>query len=231
MFNGFNGIIGKEDLVDNPTARVPVCLCLDVSYSMEGLPINELNKGVSLFYEAIKEDEVAAYSAEICIVTFGGFGAQCVSEFSSLQSNPYPPILSAAGGTPMGEAVNMGLDKLEERKQLYKDVGLDYFQPWLILMTDGAPNGLQSEFDRAVQRTVEMVENKKLTIFPIAIGPQANMNTLSLFSPERTPLKLQGLKFSEFFAWLSQSVAKTSQSIPGEKIKLDLEGIKGWAEL
>ena len=29
----------------------------------------------------------------------------------------------------------------------------------------------------------------------------------------------------------SKSVSKTSQSMPGESIKLDVEGIKGWAEL
>lgn len=47
----------------------------------------------------------------------------------------------------------------------------------------------------------------------------------------RSPLKLKGLKFREFFEWLSQSVSTTSQSIAGESISLDFEGIKGWAEL
>ena len=51
----------QEDLVQNPTARVPVCLCLDVSGSMSGAPINELNKGVAQFYEAIQNDDVAFY--------------------------------------------------------------------------------------------------------------------------------------------------------------------------
>ena len=57
------------------------------------------------------------------------------------------------------------------------------------------------------------------------------MNILSQFSPKRSPLRLQGLKFKEFFQWLSKSVSKTSQSIPGESIKLDLEDIKGWGTL
>ena len=226
-----NLLVRIEDLVNNPTARVPVCLCLDTSGSMDGQPINELNEGVRLFYEAIKEDETALYSAEISIITFGGNNAECIADFASLELQPNAPELSASGMTPMGEAVNMALDLLERRKDEYKDRGVDYYQPWLVLMTDGEPNGDKSELSRAINRTVELVNQKKLTVFPIGIGAYADMNVLGQFSPKRPPLKLQGLKFREFFAWLSKSVSKTSQSTPGESVKLDVEGIKGWGEL
>lgn len=226
-----NLLLRMEDLVNNPTARVPVCLCLDVSGSMNGSPISELNQGVQLFYDAIKEDEVAMYSAEVCIVTFGGNDAKCIEDFASLELQPTPPRLTAGGMTPMGEAVNMALDLLEQRKKEYKDKGVDYYQPWLVLMTDGEPNGNFRELERSIQRTVELVNSKKMTVFPIGIGAKADMSTLAKYSPARPPLKLQGLKFKEFFAWLSKSVSKTSQSTPGESVKLDLEGIKGWGEL
>lgn len=226
-----NLLLREEDLVNNPTARVPVCLCLDVSSSMEGNPIDELNKGVQLFYDAIKEDEVAMYSAEVCIVTFGGHDAECIEDFASLELQPTPPMLKANGMTPMGEAVNMALDLLEQRKNEYKEKGVDYYQPWLVIMTDGAPNGDSYKLNKAIKRTVELVNERKLTVFPIGIGRGADMNILREFSPNRSPLKLQGLKFREFFSWLSKSVSKTSQSMPGENVKLDIEEIKGWGEI
>lgn len=225
-----NLLVRLEDLVNNPTARVPVCLCLDTSGSMGGKPIDELNKGVRLFYDAIRKDETALYSAEVSIVTFGG-NAQCIVDFASLEVQPNAPILSANGMTPMGEAVNMGLDLLERRKDEYKDRGVDYHQPWLVLMTDGAPNGNSEKLSRAINRTVKLVNQKKLTVFPIGIGPEADMGVLAQFSPKRPPLKLQGLKFRKFFAWLSKSVSKTSQSTPGESVKFDVDGIKGWGKL
>ncbi len=224
-------ILRLEDLVNNPTARVPVCLCLDLSGSMSGAPIEELNKGVAEFYKAIQDDETALYSAEIAIVTFGGSNAKKEQDFASLEISPKPPKLNAFGMTPMGEAVNMALDMLEARKNEYKSKGVDYYQPWLVLMTDGAPNGSRDELRRAVERVVKMVEEKKLTVFPIGIGDRADMRALQLFSPKRSPLKLKGLNFSEFFEWLSQSVARTSQSTPGDVVSLDVEGIKGWGEL
>lgn len=225
--NNFD-LLKENDLVDNPTARVPVCLCLDVSGSMVGQPIEELNRGVRLFYDAIREDETALYSAEVCIVTFGG-KVQCITDFSRLEFQPEAPTLTVSGYTPMGEAVNMALDLLETRKKKYQDCGDDYFQPWLVLMTDGEPNGDTDELNRAIARTSDMVNRGKLIVMPIGIGEKADMAALKKFSPKNNPAKLQGLKFKEFFAWLSKSVSKTSQSTPGERISLD--PITGWGTL
>ena len=222
-------LVRMEDMVNNPTARVPVCLCLDVSGSMSGEKISELNQGINLFYNAIKDDEVALYSAEISIVTFGTT-VSCVRDFSSLELQPNAPHLVAWGPTPMGEAINLAIDLLEKRKNEYKEKGVDYYQPWLVLMTDGEPTD-NDNIPEAVSKVVNLVNNKKLTVFPIGIGRDANMTTLASFSPNRAPLRLQGLKFKEFFAWLSQSVSRVSQSTPGETIKLDVEGIKGWGEI
>ncbi len=219
-------VIRQQDLVENPTARVPVCLVLDASGSMSGEPIKELNDGVRLFFDSIMEDEIARYSAEICIVTFST-QAKVELDFASIERQVIPNI-KANGTTPMGKAVEISLDMLEQRKQEYSEVGVDYYQPWMVLMTDGKPT---DNINKAVERTVKLIKNNKLTIFPIGIGDHADMDILARFSPKRTPLKLKGLNFHDFFEWLSQSVSKVSQSTPGEVIELDVDGIKGWGEL
>lgn len=251
-----NLLLRLEDLVSNPTPRVPICLCLDTSGSMgtatgdytptgetifeDGKEWNlvrggtsrltELQKGIDLFYKAIREDEIAVYSAEICIIEFNS-KASCLVDFANIERQEDIPKLKATGDTAMGEGINLALDLLEKRKSEYQDKGVDYYQPWLVVMTDGEANGSNMELERAIKRTVEAVNNKKLTIFPIGIGSEAGMGTLQRLSPKRSPLKLQGLKFAEFFSWLSKSVSKTSESTPGENIQLDVEGIKGWGEL
>lgn len=219
-------ILREQELVDNPTPRVPVCLVLDCSYSMSGKPINELNEGVGMFFNAIKNDEVAKHSAEISIITFGN-RAEMLLDFASIDSQEVPQ-LSANGSTPMGEAVTLAIDKLQRRKNEYSNAGVDYYQPWVVLMTDGKPT---DDIQQAAKKTVNLIENKKLTIFPIGIGKNADMIALEEFSPKRKPLRLKGLNFSDFFEWLSMSVSRVSQSIPGEKVKLDTEKINDWAEI
>jgi uncharacterized protein YegL len=226
MTNSTSLTLRENDLIDNPVARVAVSLVLDCSSSMSGEPIKELNKGVEQFFNEVKNNVYAKDSVEVCVVTFGNT-ADCLLDFDNIERQT-PPSLTAFGNTPMDDAVNIALDKLNKRKKEYKDNGVSYYQPWMVLMTDGQPT---QDISGSSSRTKEMINNKKLTIFPIGIGHGADMNELARFSPDRDPLRLNGLKFESFFEWLSQSVERVSQSIPGDKIDLDLKGIKGWAEL
>lgn len=213
-----------QELTENPSARVPVCLCLDVSGSMEGEPIRELNEGVRQFFSEVRTDKLAKHSADICIVTFGNAVRKSV-DFRAVDQQTVPQLV-ASGATPMGEAVNLALDTLEFRKREYQTVGVDYYQPWLVLMTDGQPT---DDIAEAARRTGELVNHRKLTVFPIGIGPHADLAQLAKFSPGRSPVRLKGLAFVEFFAWLSKSMVRTSATSVGDKV--ELPPMTGWASL
>ncbi|SHI98977.1 Uncharacterized conserved protein YegL, contains vWA domain of TerY type [Clostridium cavendishii DSM 21758] len=215
----------EQDLYDNPTPRVPVCLVLDTSGSMMGEPIDELNKGVALFFKSIKDDPIAKYAAEISIINFGGAIANKVLDFTTVEKQKVP-TLEAHGLTPMGSAITMALDILERRKEEYSEAGVEYFQPWLVIMTDGIPT---DSIEEVIQRTVKLVNNRKLTVFPIGIGDEADMDILSKFSPGNAPAKLKDLDFTALFEWLSQSVIDTSKSMAGESI--NLKDPSTWMEL
>jgi uncharacterized protein YegL len=219
-------ILRQEELVQNPSARLPVCLVLDTSGSMAGESIAELQKGVETFFEAIRSDEVAKYSAEICVVTFGD-SAKKVVDFAAIERQELPTVC-AAGQTPMGAGVTLALDLLEARKTEYRNAGVDYFQPWMVLMTDGDPT---DDISAAARRIESLVAEKKLAIFAIGIGPSANMVELARLSHGRPPLHLKGLNFPQFFVWLSRSVSRVSQSIPGEIVPLDKAGIDAWGQV
>ena len=114
----------------------------------------------------------------------------------------------------MGSAVCEALHILENRKQEYKSAGVDYYQPWLILMTDGIPTDDVSE---AVSRIADLVGRRQLSVFAIGIGGDADMDTLRLLSPKRTPLRLRGLEFRKFFEWLSASVQRVFGQYSGPR--------------
>lgn len=211
-------LLNEHDLVENPTTRLPVVLCLDTSSSMSGQPITELNRGVELFFEAIKQDEIARYSVEIAIVTFDS-DVECKLDFASIDRQEVPYVY-ASGATSMGEGVIRSLQMLQSRKEEYSSVGVDYYQPWLVLMSDGYPTDDVSE---AIEQVERLKSERKLTLFPVAIGENADLGTLKNFSTlgNSMVLKVKSAEyFREFFEWLSQSVSIASQSIPGERSAL-----------
>lgn len=219
--------IRLEELVTNPTPRTPVCLCLDVSASMAGKPIEELARGAAQFIEELQGDVIAAASAEVCVVTFGT-SVNVVLDFSSLGSINSRIPLVASGPTPMGEAMNKALDLLEARKREYQNTGVDYHQPWIVLMSDGAPTDV---IDAAAERTAKLIAQRKLSAFAIGIGANAQEAALARFSPpDLKPFKLAGVRFAEFFVWLSRSIQRVSASAPGTELPLDVKGVENWAD-
>ena len=162
-----------SELANNPNTRIPICIALDVSGSMDGKKIDELNRGVNIFLKTIFEDEITRYSADIAILTFGGT-VEKVLDFGAVEDIKLPKFL-ARGGTPMGEAVLEALDMLEDRKKQYQKNAVTYWQPWLVLMTDGAAtdgeHAIPNKVAMAAEKTCDLVKNKKLTLFSIIIEP------------------------------------------------------------
>jgi hypothetical protein len=62
---------GTTEFADNPEPRCPCLLLLDVSGSMKGQPITELNAGLTTFKDELAADALAMKRVEVGIVTFG----------------------------------------------------------------------------------------------------------------------------------------------------------------
>ena len=146
-----------------------------------------------IFHE-ILNDEIAKYSAEVAIVTFGG-KVEMPLDFASVSSQEIP-VLKAKGLTPMGEAVEKAVQLLDLRKDEYRHAGVDYFQPWLILMTDGTPTDSIRKASICINKRTG---DKKLAVFAIGVGNDVNMEELGKLCGDRPPLKTKGFRFQRIF--------------------------------
>jgi uncharacterized protein YegL len=189
---------------DNPETRCPLALLLDISGSMEGKPIEALNEGLVKLTKFLAEDPIVRNRVELAVITFGGkvinrTGFQRVEDFK-------PVAYEADGGTPMGEAILTGLKLIEDRKEMYKAQGTEYFRPVMLAITDGKPTD-EGKFAEAVNALREAETKQKVDFYAVGVLG-ADMSLLKNMQTVNPPIYLKGVEFTTMFRNLGHSFSQ-----------------------
>ena len=214
MSNGYVQDIMPENQGERHVACV---LCVDVSGSMSGDPINELNQGLVEFGNALQADAMAYGRAEVAIIAFDSNAEVIMSMTPASQYQA--PVLQAGGLTAMNAAIDLGLDIIEDRKATYKAAGISYYRPWLFVLTDGYPTDTADQA-AVTTRLQDYIRNKKVVYMPMGIGAGADKATLQAYYPDefatnkKIVLQATQNNFKDAFQWLSASIGVVSNSNP-----------------
>ena len=218
--NLIDEMIPYVEFADNTNERTPCVLVLDCSGSMRGEPIKQLNVGLKALETELKDDIDASSRVQLLIIKSFGKDEAVVSSDWIDAMNFTAPTMEASGLTPLGKAMELALQKIEEQKCLYDSCGITSKRPWIFLISDGEPTDYDWEIIAKKCRTAQ--DNKRVVIH--AVGTQeANLEKLGKFSTI-SPKRLTGLKFTEFFLWLSRSVSCVSKASPNIPDLLDDTG-------
>lgn len=220
----FSAIPGVE-FIDNTNQRTPCVLVLDASGSMAGEPMAQLNAGLEIFAQELKNDAMAAMRVQVLVIAVGGFEDVQILQPWTDAVDFKPPVIQANGMTPLGKGMDLALDEVRNQKAVYDANGISSTRPWVIMISDGCPNDFG--WEQAAQRCRQEESDKRVVVFPIGTE-SADFAALGQFS-NKTPKKLKGLQFRELFIWLSRSMSTVSASVPGERISLP--ATDSWAEV
>lgn len=223
--------LSLEKLAENPSPRIPVMLVVDNSSSMNAENrITYLNKELLKLVDIFKNDEVTAYSVELGIAAFEFDNRQRITrakkilDFEGILDQNIPQ-LKAFGKTPLGESVDLAIDMLEERKELYKKCGIQYYQPIMIILTDGDAT---DSIYKAAGRSKKLIREKKLSVYPIGIGNDFTLEKLQEFVYKPLAKRITINDLPRLFQWIGSSVSKITNSnftLNTDEIEIDWDNL------
>lgn len=208
-----------KDMASNRSHRILMCICIDSSFSMQGR-MGEINRGIRDFLKQLTENLLVVNAAEICLITFGkqvkvmcDFGKVEKALESVMASGG---IVASGSQTKMGQAVMLAMDHLEKHRAELKSVGVNFYEPWLILISDGDAT---DDCRPAVRRVKNLRRDIRLKVKCLSMGDGSEQ--LKDFTSDGKVDRLEDLQVMDFFAMMSRSISQASQtSIQGGSVDL-----------
>ena len=182
-------------------------LLLDTSGSMAGEAIESLNKGINDFITQTAHDEKTCKRVDLAIIEFNDT-ARVVQDFVPIR-HAEPVKLTAGGCTAMGQAINMAIDKVKQKNKDYAALGTPVYQPWIVMITDGAPTDDISLARQRINEEETKGTHGKLKFWALGVR---GYHKETLQSLTKRCLELDGTNFEGFFDWMRESVAIISVS-------------------
>lgn len=188
--------------------RLPIYFLVDVSESMVGEPIDEVQNGMRTIIQELRVDPYALETAFVSVIAFAG-KATSLSPLTELYKF-YPPTLPVGGGTSLGAALNYLMDDLDKSVQKTTLEIKGDWKPIIFLFTDGNPT---DEYIEAFNRW-NAKYRKSCNLIAISIGDNVNTHILGQITDNVLRLKdTDAESFSQFFKWVTASIKATSVSV------------------
>ena len=149
--------------------RLPVYFLVDVSESMVGEPIKQVQEGMRNIIQELRTDPYALETVFVSVIAFAG-KAKSLSSLSELYKF-YPPTFPIGGGTSLGSAMNYLMNDMDRSLQKTTLEVKGDWKPIIFLFTDGTPTDNPSS---AFQRWNKSYRSQ-CNLIAISIGQ--NMDT------------------------------------------------------
>ncbi|WP_159599051.1 vWA domain-containing protein [Agromyces humi] len=186
---------------------IPVILLLDTSGSMRADDkIDVLNDSVAEMIRELATVDAGHGSIKLTLITFGGDAAQVLQKNVPAGEIKFTPLV-AAGRTPMGQALTLARQLVEDREE----VPARAYRPTIALVSDGLPvPGLTDELDALISSE----RGSKASRFALAIGADADRDVLAKFASGGDVKEAsESAEIRNFLQWVTNTVTQVTLSI------------------
>ncbi len=175
----------KQDAICRPktVSIIPHCLIiliLDTSHSMWGKGLRDLKHALQAFYKTIEMNGIIETVVDIAAISMGD-NLTMLEDFTPFRlSNLLTINIRPKGDTPIGAALKLAMQKIQEQLEVYQANGIEYVTPQLILLSDGKNSS--DNFSAEAAEIQKACAEGKLICRAIAMGDSPNCQALSLIA-------------------------------------------------
>lgn len=188
--------------------RLPIYFLIDVSESMVGEPIEQVENGMRNIIQELRTDPYALETVFVSVIAFAG-KAKSLSPLTELYKF-YPPKFPIGGGTSLGVALNFLMDDIDKNVVKTTLEMKGDWKPIIFLFTDGTPTDNPSP---AIERWQKHFK-RKCNLVCISLGDNADTNLLGSLTENVLRLKdTDEYSFKAFFKWVTASIKTSSVSV------------------
>ena len=188
--------------------RLPIYFLIDVSESMVGEPITQVENGMRNIIQELRTDPYALETVFVSVIAFAG-KAKSLSPLTELYKF-YPPIFPIGGGTSLGTALNFLMDDIDRSVQKTTAEMKGDWKPIIFLFTDGTPTDNPNP---AIDRWQKQYQ-RKCNLVCVSLGDNADTNLLGRLTENVLRLRdTDEYSFKAFFKWVTASIQTSSVTV------------------
>lgn len=198
--------------------RLPIFFLIDVSESMAGEELYQLEEAMRTVITTLRKDPYALETAFVSVIAFAG-KARTIQPLTELISY-HQPELPIGGGTGLGVALNHLMDEIDRQVVVTTTERKGDWRPVVFLLTDGRPTDVTTQ---AVERWNRSYRTRA-NLVAVSFGGQADHAVLSRLT-ENVLVFLDTAPdaFARFAQWVSLSISAQSRSVrAGEESGVNL---------
>ena len=189
--------------------RLPIYFLIDVSESMVGEPVKQVQEGMRAIVQELRTDPYALETAFLSIVCFAG-KAKSLSPLEEICTFYPPTEFPIGGGTSIGAGLKYLMHDFETNIQKTTAEVKGDWKPIIFLFTDGNPTDDYS--------SVFKLWNDKfrhgVNLVAVAVGDNVNFQILGQITDNVLRLKdASSESFKAFFKWVTASIKTSSVSV------------------
>ncbi len=201
--------------------RLPIYFLIDVSESMVGEPIAQVEKGLETIIQDLRTDPRAQETVYISIVVFAG-KAKTIMPLQEI-NNFYPPKFPIGSGTSLTAGLRHLSDELDANiVRTTQDTKGDW-KPIIFLLTDGVPT---DDTSSAITRWKHKWQRSS-NLVAVTLGNNSDTALLSQLSENIISVEdSQPGAFKAFFDWVTASIKVSSTAIEDKGTDFELAPIR-----